>query len=235
MIDEQALKIPKMLFEAIVGVGGLGTGAAFRLDEGQQLPINGVRSGCFVDHWVPSRLHIVMHVLKVLMGASFRAVPVGKVGEDTLGKQLLELLDESDMRLRNVTVEPGTETFSRFNVIFPDGQTLTLQTGKSASSLVDTDYMQRVEVEFANFAADAIVLTMPDVPLEARFAALEFATKYHSFRVAVFNEDEISQAIAGQFLQHIDLIVLTIQEAAALVGGKQEGQPRCDLDQPASE
>ena len=76
-------------FRAMVGVGGIGSGSFFLLNGNHTLGREESRGGRFQDRRDYCKLHIISHYVKALLGPGFPVIPVGKVGDDDVGRRLL--------------------------------------------------------------------------------------------------------------------------------------------------
>lgn len=99
-------------YHTLVGVGGIGAGVVFALDGSHDLGRNESRPGRLLDARDYCKLHIIAHHLAVLLGArpesagpGFRVVPVGRVGEDEVGRRLRREMGEAGMDTRFVQAD----------------------------------------------------------------------------------------------------------------------------------
>ena len=84
------IDITSCRYQALIGVGGIGTGKFFALQGNTTLGREESRLGSFLDRKDYCKLHIVAHYMKVLLGPDFSVIPVGKIGDDEAGKELLQ-------------------------------------------------------------------------------------------------------------------------------------------------
>src|SRR3989304_2326016 len=96
------LKASSLRYQALVGTGGIGSGSFFRLEGDHTLGREESRGGRFLDRRDYCKLHIVSHYVKALLGDSFAGLPVGRVGDDESGRQLLREMAEVGLDLRYV-------------------------------------------------------------------------------------------------------------------------------------
>jgi sugar/nucleoside kinase (ribokinase family) len=218
-MDANALLYARRRFEAIIGTGGIGTGTFFALEGNHPLGREESRAGRFLDRLDYCKLHIVTHCLKTLLGGTFQAFPIGRVGEDAHGAQLLGEMRDAGLNLKYVRALPGYPTLYSFCYVFPDGAGGNLTTADSACSQVTAETIATAEVEFANYAESALALALPEVPLDARVAVLDYGTRYNCLRIASFTSAEMPEALARGLIQHLDLLAINLDEAQAVIGG----------------
>lgn len=209
-------------YQAMIGVGGIGSGMFFALNGNQTLGREESRSGRFLDRRDYCKLHIIAHYVQVLLGSQFVAIPIGRVGADQVGRQLLAEMAETGMDMRYVRVSPDDPTLFSFCFIYPDGSGGNLTTDDSACARLTADDVAEAEPEFARFRARGIALAAPEVPLAARRQLLELGSRYGLLRVASFAAQELPAALESGMLHQVDLLALNLSEAAALAGVSAE-------------
>ena len=203
-------------YQAMLGVGGIGTGVFFTLNGEHTLGREESRSGHFIDRRDYCKLHIISHYVQTLLGAGFVTLPIGRVGEDDAGKRLLTEMGGAGMDLRYTRAVPGSRTLYSFCFTYPDGSGGNLTTDNSACDQLAPKDVEQAEVDFHHFQSRGIALAAPEVPLTARRKMLEMGTEYHFLRVAAFNSAEIQTAPAQEMLAITDLLALNQDEAAAV-------------------
>lgn len=212
-------------YQALIGVGGIGAGSFFALDGNHTLAREESRSGRFLDRRDYCKLHIIAHYVQVLLGPRFPVIPIGKVGDDDVGERLRREMAEVGLDMRYVQTAPGSQTLFSFCFIYPDGSGGNMTTDDSACSHVDAACVASAEPEFARYAGSGIALAAPEVPLSARRALLDTASRYGFMRAASFAAGEIAAAIGLGMLEQTDLLALNLSEAAALAGCGPEERP----------
>jgi ribokinase len=204
--------------QTLVGVGGIGSGSFFALRGDHTLGREESRGGRFLDRRDYCKLHIISHYVKSLLGPDFATIPIGQVGDDDVGRRLLDEMAEAGLDLRHVKVSPGDQTLFSFCFVYPDGSGGNLTTDDSACSRVDAAFVAQAEPEFVRFAGRGVALAAPEVPLAARQKLLDLGTQHHFFRAASFLAEEISRAVEMGMLGQVDLLALNLDEAAAAAG-----------------
>ena len=207
-------------FRALVGVGGIGAGTVFGLEGDHDLGRNESRPGRLLDVRDYCKLHIIAHYPAVLLGGRrsgppFRVVPIGKVGADETGRRVRREMAEAGMDVRLVEEVPGRPTLQSVCFLYPDGSGGNVTTCDSAASALTAD-----EVDEAAGLLDerTIALAAPEAPLGARHRLLEQATRRGAFRAAALTGSEAGEIRACGLLDHVDLLALNEDEAAALGG-----------------
>jgi ribokinase len=203
-------------YQAMIGVGGIGSGRFFALNSNHTLGREESRGGRFLDRRDYCKLHIISHYVKTLLGTGFETIPVGRVGDDEEGKRLFEEMKEAGLDTRYVKRSEGDQTLFSFCLVYPDGSGGNLTTADSACSRVDPDSIVEAEPEFARFAGRGVALAAPEVPMAARKALLDLGTQYHFFRVTSLTSEESREVMAADILRNTDLLAVNLDEAASL-------------------
>jgi len=205
-------------YRAMIGVGGIGSGAFFALDGNETLGREESRSGRFLDRRDYCKLHIIAHYVRTLLGPDFATIPVGRAGDDDAGRRICGEMAESGLDMRYVERCAGLQTAFSLCFTYPDGSGGNLTTADSACSAVDGAFVERAGEEFRTFRDQGVALAAPEVPLQARRALLERATAHNFFRVASFTSGEMPSVVASDLIGLVDLLAVNREEAAAGCG-----------------
>lgn len=205
-------------YQAMLGIGGIGTGSFFAINGNQTLGREESRSGHFLPHRDYCKLHIISHYVHVLLGPPFTTIPIGRVGDDDAGARLLEELAAVGIDTRYVHTAQGESTLYSFCFLYPDGTGGNMTTDNSACGRADAEFVARTEPEFERWAGKGVAVAAPEVPLDARKKLLQLATEYGFFRVATFVSGEIQGTLEDGLLAITDLLALNLDEAAAVTG-----------------
>jgi sugar/nucleoside kinase (ribokinase family) len=209
-------------YQALIGVGGIGSGTFFALSGNHTLGREESRSGRFLDARDYCKLHIITHYIQILLGSTFVTLPIGNVGDDEVGRRLMTEMRSAGMDLRYVQVCPELQTLYAICFIYPDGTGGNLTTDQSACAHLDAAQVAQAASEFEQYAGRGVALVLPEVPLPAREKLLELGTAHRFFRVASFTSAEMWPAIEMNLMGKLDLLAMNRDEAAAVVGMSAE-------------
>jgi ribokinase len=205
-------------YRALIGTGGIGSGLFFAMTGSHTLGREESRAVRFLPRRDYCKLHIISHYIKVLLGADFPALLIGKVGEDAIGHNLLEEMRQTGLDTRYVQVAPGETTMLSVVFNYPDGSGGNLTPENSACDQVDSAFIRQAAGEFPQWRGKGIALAAPEVPLAARKTLLTLAIKNAFFRVGSFVSGEVRAALELGLFDLLDLVALNIDEAAAVLG-----------------
>jgi len=204
-------------YSSIIGTGGIGSGKFFKIKGNRTIGREESRSGYFEDVKDYCKQHIILHYLKILLGPSFSVLPIGKVGDDDIGKSLIQQMKDTGFILDHVEKVKGMSTLFSFCFHYPDGSGGNLTTSNSASSAVDASFINRAENSIKKQGHRGMVLAVPEVPLRARQRILELGKKHNSFCTASFTAEEIKLAIELDMMANVDLLAINLEEAAGII------------------
>lgn len=210
-------------YRALIGTGGIGSGTFFAFQGNHTLGREESRAGRFLDRRDYCKQHIIEHYIQVLLGPAFRTIPIGKVGDDAPGHQIIAEMREAGLTTDHVEIVPGEQTLYSICFLYPDGAGGNFTVEDSACAKVDAACIARAEPEFARFAGQGMTLAAPEVPMEARAELLRLGRQYRFFNTASFTSGEIHYRETHDMLRLVDFLAINLDEAAMLARVSAEG------------
>jgi len=207
----------------VVGVGGIGTGLCFEFEDNHDLGRNESRDARLSDARDYCKLHIVMHYLASLLNnyspeTQVHLVPIGKVGNDAAGKQLLVEMKAHELDVTHVQSVEGAPTLFSVCFQYPDKSGGNITSSNSAAAQLTMEDVERARRLFEESKVHTIALAVPEAPLDVRQYLLRVATEYGAFRVGSFTASEVEALKESDWFNLLDLIALNEEEASRLVG-----------------
>lgn len=223
-MDKKALKFDQhnLQYTGIIGTGGIGSGKFFKLNGDHTLGREESRSGHFMDINDYCKQHIILHYIKVLLGDSFKVIPIGKIGDDDIGNYLYNEMTTTGFIMNHIEKVPHASTLFSFCFYYPDGSGGNLTTDNSASSQVDSAFIENAREEIIKLGSKGIILAAPEVPLAARQKLLELGKQQKLFCAASFTSEELQYTMDSGIIANVDLIAINIHEALAISGPTSE-------------
>ena len=210
-------------YRRLIGIGGIGSGIFFALDGNHTLGRDESRLGRLLDIRDYCKLHIISHYVAKLLGAGpgdeFRVIPIGKVGDDAPGRQLIAEMSAAGMDTNHVEVVAGSPTMFSVCFQYPDGMGGNITTSDSAAAQLACEDLDKLEHLFPELA---VALAAPEVPLETRAHFLKIAGKHRAFRAASFIAAEVAPARELGMFANLELASLNEGEASVLAGSAFE-------------
>jgi len=210
-------------YRALVGVGGIGSGCFFALEGNHTLGRNESRPGRSLNVRDYCKLHIIIHYVAKLLGAGrgehdFRVLPIGLVGDDAAGRQVVEEMAAAGIDTSQVRALADKPTLFSVCFQYPDGSGGNITTSNSAAALLREAHVDAAATLLGSGGRQVMALAAPEVPLGVRRYFLELATRAGAFRLASFVSAEIADAERCGMFGLLDLVSLNESEAAELVG-----------------
>lgn len=217
-MSSKSLNIPpeKRRFKAMIGTGGIGAGSLFLLSGNRTLGREESRGGRYLDARDYCKLHIIAHYVKVLLGSDFPVFPIGKIGEDDVGRSLYHEMAQAGLEMEYVKYSAKDKTLFGFCFLYPDGTGGNLTTEESACTKVDPVFIETAIPLFSRYTGNFISLSAPEVPLTGRKKLMELTREYGGFNVASFTSGEMEEAEEKGMLRLTDLLAINMDEASAL-------------------
>jgi len=220
------VKSGKLKYDHIIGTGGIGSGMVFSLKGDHTLGRNESRLATLEPYHDYCKLHIIMHYVSVLLGAgapgSFRSFPIGGVGADEAGTNLLEQMKQAGMSMGSVTINNLHPTLYSVCFQYPDFSGGNITTENSASSHVSPDDIDDFFLDFRTGECEGIVLSVPEVPLETRIQLLRKGREGGCLNVASVLSSEVEEFKTSGGLGLTDLLALNIDEARNMANIEDE-------------
>src|SRR5690349_8654178 len=156
-----------MRYQALIGTGGIGAGSLFLMTGNHTLGREESRGGKYLDARDYCKLHIISHYVKLFCGDSFPVYPVGKVGDDDVGRRIFGEMQDAGLNMDYVHTSPGDKTLFGFCFLYPDGTGGNLTTEESACTKVDGALIRSAIPVFSRYRGNFIALSAPEVAMEA--------------------------------------------------------------------
>lgn len=210
-------------FTCAVGVGGIGAGMVYALQGDHELGRNESRLGELLDARDYCKLHIVLHYIARLMGSgkepnSFRVSPIGVIGNDAAGGQILTEMRTAGIDTRFVRTHPALRTPFSVCFMYPDGSGGNITSSNSAAGAVSVEDLKAAAPYMKAAGKRGVALCLPEVPLELRREFLELASDYGNYRVCSFSLGDMKRARTMGLIELCDLLALNQEEASSLLG-----------------
>lgn len=207
-------------YNQIIGTGGIGSGVIYALQGNDDLGRNETRLATKLPDRDFCKLHIISHYLTVILnsaGSNVEVLPVGAVGDDLKGRELLEIFTANHICSDYVRIAEGYSTLHSVCFQFPDGSGGNITESRSASSSVNSLDLQSC-LDSGRLSGPSVIFAVPEVPIEARLFLLNYPVDSESYKAASFLSSEIREVFGMGLLKKIQLLSINIDEARALIG-----------------
>ena len=221
MICLKSINSTGLRYDHIIGTGGIGSGIFFSMSGNQTLGRNESRMAILLPCKDFCKQHIIMHYIAVLLGAkingNFQSFPIGKVGNDDNGKNLIEMMEAVGMDTKNITISERNNTLFSVCFQYPDNSGGNITTENSASNNISPADISSFFQQFELTGDNEIILAFPEVPLETRITLLEYGRQRGSLNVASVLSAEVSDFEYMHGFEITDILSINIDEARSIV------------------
>jgi sugar/nucleoside kinase (ribokinase family) len=214
-----------LVYDHIIGTGGIGSGIFFSLKGNETLGREESRMAALLPYKDYCKQHIIMHYIAVLLeakpGGKFQSFPIGKVGNDQTGKMLINQMMDAGMDTSFVKISGEHATLFSVCYQYPDHAGGNITTDDSASSDVLPADIDDFFSAITNAGNRGIVLAAPEVPVETRIKLLEHGRKRGYLNVAAVQSAEIDEFNHSNGFMLADMLFINLDEAKKVAGADQ--------------
>lgn len=210
-------------YKKIVGTGGIGMGMLFHSETMETLARSESRMVILSDAKDYCKQHIVFYYVTVFTKNFSEVYPIGFVGSDANGRNLIEEMQREGMNTRFVGISESEPTMLSICLQYPDKEGCNFTAKNNASVYVTPEYI-RESMSSIGVDSDTIVAVIPEVSVESRIAMLKEGRERQAFNVL-----SVPVAEAGEFAElnafaYTDLLAVNEEEAQAVLGEKIFGR-----------
>jgi len=204
-----------MLFDKVVGIGGIGAGMLFLTDDNTTLGRSESRLVELSDAKDYCKLHIVFHYVAELLGNNASVYPIGFVGKDAHGNSLLEEINEAGMDSAYISSDLHLPTMLSIVLQYPDKETCNFTASNSACDKVTALYVKEC-MEQIGIDHFTIVAAIPEVQAESRIEMLRYGKEKGAFCCLSIPESEADVFKSSGIFDCCSLLAVNYSEALAL-------------------
>lgn len=212
-------------FDLVLGAGGIGSGVLWQLDDNRILDRDESRGAKLSEARDYCKQHIILHYLSQVMGEEANIYAIGKTGDDDAGRRLRSEMRDAGIKMDFVEEVAGGITMQSVCIQYPDFHVCNLTSSNSVNGEVDAGYILQCLRRITDpVGSRTVVVAVPEVPLQARIALLEYGKKLGAFCAASVLYDEAVDFVNQNGLSLCDLLVVNETEAKALLGKDLKGE-----------
>jgi sugar/nucleoside kinase (ribokinase family) len=210
-------------YDAIVGAGGIGAGMLFVSENSETLGRSESRPVILSRAKDYCKLHIVLHYAAVLTRGVARTIPIGAVGNDASGLDLLAQMGKAGMETGYIDVSESDVTMVSVCLQYPDKESCNITATNNAARRVTPERLRSC-MERIGIDAGTIVVALPEVPVESRCAMLKAGKDRKAFTALSIAVAEAGAFLNSGILSRGDLLAVNEEEARALLGIARSGR-----------
>jgi sugar/nucleoside kinase (ribokinase family) len=213
----QPISSDGLKYHHVVGTGGIGHGMFLLLEGDHTLGRNESRMASILPYKDFCKQHIILHYITILLDTkvegSFQSFPIGKVGNDDIGKSLIEKMNTVGMNTKYIGISDDYGTLFSICFQYPEHTGCNIKTSKSASSCVSPEDISRFFQNFGFSGNQEIIVAAPEVPLISRIKLLEYGRRRGSITVASILSAEVDEFKRMHGFELVDILSINIDEA----------------------
>jgi sugar/nucleoside kinase (ribokinase family) len=205
-------------YTKVIGTGGIGTGLLFITEDNQTLGRNESRLVRLSGAKDYCKQHIVLYYTSVLLTGAAAVYPIGCVGRDAVGEELLQEMKHSGMRVDYVARDEQLPTTISFCLQYPnkDGCNITASNGASESV---TPLGVRMAMNEIGVDDHTLLAVIPEVSVSTRMEMLRYGSQYGAFCALSIPEAEAETFTQAGAFQFTNFLAVNEREALALAPG----------------
>lgn len=213
-------------YDHVVGTGGIGSGIFFSMESNHTLGRNESRLATLLPCKDFCKQHIILHYISVLLGSNiggnFQTFPIGKVGSDEIGNELIQKMKSVGMDTSHVGISNDSSTLFSVCYQYPDHTGGNITTLESASNKVSPEDIAEFFQKFDLSGSGEIIIAAPEVPLASRLKLLEYGRKRGSLNTAALLSSEVDEFKEKKGFEMVDILSINIDEAGNIAKIKDE-------------
>jgi sugar/nucleoside kinase (ribokinase family) len=206
----------ELKYDFIVGTGGIGSGIFFSLEGNENLGREESRQAKLEPFRDFCKQHIILHYVSVFLANRIKILPIGAVGNDEIGQQLIGLMQEVGMKTQGIKIVEDMRTLFSVCFQYPDKSGGNITTNNDAGSRLTEQDIQDFVHRNIDENKRGIVLAAPEVPIDTRIELLKQGIEINAFNVAAVSAFEMQEFVEKDGFKFVDLVSLNISEANAL-------------------
>ncbi len=204
------------VFNKVLGLGGIGTGLLFHSDIDTTLGRNESRAVTLSDAKDYCKQHIVLHYIASLCKDTC-VLPIGAVGNDSFGRQLLLDMQRVGMDTKYVATSDRFSTMLSICLQYKNKDGCNFSALNSAMSIVTPQYVTDcLSLEYID--SKTVAVALPEVSIESRVAFLSAAKSKGAYCVVSVAEGEAKEFLQTGAFNLCDLVAVNRAEAIAVAG-----------------
>jgi ribokinase len=202
-------------FNKIVGIGGIGIGMLFLSDKMETLGRNESRPVKLSRAKDYCKLHIVFYYLSTFIKETARVFPIGFVGDDLPGHNLIAEMKREGMDISYIGICADDATMISICLQYPDKEGCNFTAINNATRRVTPEYVEKC-VETIGIDQRTIVVAIPEVSIESRIALLRKGKTKRAFTVLAVSAAESEDFVQQNVFMDCDLLAINEEEGQAL-------------------
>lgn len=206
-----------MKYDKIIGAGGIGRGMLFLSNRQDTLGRSESRLVTLSPAKDYCKQQIVLYYTAVLLKGAIPIYPIGCVGSDTSGNEIIEEMQFQGMNVDYISKSIKYPTTISICLQYPDSETCNVTVDNSASGQITPDDILNAMMKIG-VNDKTIVCAIPEIPVVARNEMMKAAKKQGAFTVLSVPASEAEEFNRLSVYQYVDVLAVNMEEAQAIAG-----------------
>lgn len=210
-------------YNKIVGTGGIGIGMLFLSPINETLGRNESRLMELSQAKDYCKQHMVLYYVSTLVKTSTKVYPIGYVGDDLNGRNLLAQMQDEGMSVSYVGISGEKPTMISVCIQYPDKNGGNFTASNSSSEMVTPHFIQNC-MEAIGIDSFTIVVAIPEVKVESRVKMLQLGHEKGAFCALSIPTAEAEDFKKADVFRYCDFLAVNEEEASAIIDSQADGK-----------
>lgn len=210
-------------YNKVIGCGGIGKGLLFHSQlnetlgrsESRLVQLSSARDYC--------KLQIVFYYIAMLLADKAAVYPIGAVGDDSVGEELVSLMKRQGMCTDYIVKNRELPTMMSICLQYPDKEGCNFTASNSAGGEVTPEWICRV-VQEIGVDSRTMVVAVPEIRIESRVELMRLGKRMGGFCAISIPAGEAREFERENVYSDCDLVSVNEEEAGMMSSSVLAGE-----------
>lgn len=207
----------------VVGCGGVGKGLLFHSPQMETLGRSESRLVTLSDAKDYCKQQIVFYYIAMLLRGRASVYPIGAVGKDGFGSELIEQMKGQGMDVSCMEKSRLLPTMLSICLQYPDKEGCNFTAGNSAAGEVTPDFIRKA-LEKIGIDEETCLVAVPEIRIDSRVEMMRMGKEKGAFCAISIPAGEARQFEEANIYPYCDLVSVNEEEAQAMTGTEKQGR-----------
>ncbi len=207
----------------MVGCGGVGKGLLFHSSLMETLGRSESRLVTLSDAKDYCKQQIVFYYISMLLKGEASVYPIGAVGDDGVGDELMEQMKRQGMELCCMEKSDTLPTMLSICLQYPDKEGCNFTAQNSAAGEVTPEFI-RLALEKIGIDGKTCLVAVPEIRIDSRVQMMKLGKERGAYCAISIPAGEARSFEAENVYSFCDLVSVNAEEARAMAGTEKQGE-----------
>ncbi len=207
----------------VIGCGGVGKGLLFHSTVNETLGRSESRLVTLSPARDYCKQQIVFYYIAAFLKGKAEVFPIGAVGEDSLGEELIAQMKVQGMNVHCMKKIKGSPTMLSICLQYPDKEGCNFTAENSAAGEVTPEFIEAA-LEEIGIDENSCLIAVPEVRIESRICMLKKGKERGAVCVLSVPASEAEEFERSGIYSACDLVAVNEEEARAMTGNPESGR-----------